>query len=246
MSINYYCQFMKLLLCCFLFCFSLVVKAQYHDQLMFGFKGGAAVSRLANVTNMLLRDDNRPLYLIEETNLLSPVVTLFCNYRFKDSQVGFEGQIGYDCYASDIEKHTITLTDSDYYRLKYQFLTVGLFPKVYLYRGFCVGAGASVGFCLNNSSGISYDSNSGNIMQNMQAQEHIRQSLKGRSNLIAGVCAAYEFQFGLVLEAGYFHGLTDVVETNVNPYDFTESRNNSTKYQLIIGWAIGRAGFYQK
>jgi hypothetical protein len=219
-------------------------KAQYHDQLMFGLKAGADFSTITNLTNTLVNDEYKPLYYFSEKGGYQPAVSLFTHYRFDQSQIGIDARISYYQAATEIEKRSqVTATIEDY-DIRYHYLSIGLYSKVYLYRGFNLGIGANVGACLNSSSGIAYQSSTATVAQNMQSQEQIRQVLKGRTNITAGAVMGYEFKFGLSVEAAYHYGLTDMIETIVNPYKFAESRNNSRSLQLTIGWAISREGFY--
>lgn len=220
------------------------LKAQYHENLMFGLKIGADYSLITNLTNTLVNDQNKPMYEFSEKSNFLPTASLFTHYRFDKTQVAVEGRISYYQIANDVDKRSLVTSASENYNIRYQYLAFGLLSKVYLYRGFNFGIGANFGSCLNASSGIEYKSSTGTVAQNLQSEEHISQALKGRANITAGAMLGYEFKFGLSVEAAYYYGLTDMVETIVNPYNFAESRNNSRSVQLTIGWAISKEGFY--
>lgn len=219
-------------------------KAQYHENLMFGIRAGADFSQLSAITNTLVNDENMPLYLFNETSRFLPSVSLFTHYRFDDTQVGVEGRLSFYSLSTGINKYSLAAPVVETYNISYQYLALGLYPKVYLHRGFNVGVGVNMGACLNPSSGINYRSSAGTIAQNMHGQEQLRQVLKGRYNIKAGIIMGYEFRFGLSVEAAYYHGLTDMIETIVNPFNFTESNNKSRSVRFTIGWAISEDGFY--
>ncbi len=218
--------------------------AQYHDNLMFGIKGGANYSLLTNIANTLVNDENKPLYRFVEKNTYSPSVSLFSHYRFKDSQVAIDGRISYYQLALEEQKVSLVSSTIERYNFNYQYMALGIYSKVYLFRGFMAGVGINAGVCLNSSSGIEFESNTATQAKNLQSQEHIRQAIKGRSNIMAGAIMGYDFKCGLSLEASYYYGINDMIETIVNPYNFSECRNNSRSIQFTIGWAISKEGFY--
>lgn len=220
------------------------VTAQYHDRLMFGIKAGVDYNQLSNITNTIVNDENRPQYQFFEKNRYLPAVSFFTLFRFPNSQVGIDSRISYYQAAADIDKQSIMRSTIENYDICYHYLAVGLYPKVYLYKGLNLGAGVNIGACLNPSSGITYQSSTGSVARNMQTQQHISQALKGRTNITAALLMGYEFKFGLSIEGACYFGLTDVIETMVNPYNFIESRNNTRSIQFTIGWAISKEGFY--
>lgn len=221
-----------------------ISSAQYHDNLMFGLKIGTNYSLLTNLPNILVNEENKPLYKFSEKSDFLPSVSLFSHYRFPDTQIAFDGRISFYQIGSEVEKRFLVSSTVETYNISYQYLAIGIYTKVYLYRGFNFGIGANIGSCLNTSSGITYKSTVGTVAQHMQSQEQIRQTLKGRANINAGVIIGYEFKFGLSVEASYFYGLTDIIETNVNPYNFAESKNHPRSFQFTLGWAISKDGFY--
>jgi len=211
---------------------------------MFGLRLGADYSQITNITNVLVNDENKPMYSLTDNTGYTPTASLFAHYRFKDTQIAIEGSLNYSQISTNIEKISNISSSIEDFNLKYQYLGVGLYTNVYLYRGLLIGVGTGFVFCLNSSSGIDYQSSTGSMAQNLQSEEHIRQALKGRANITAGAVLGYEFKFGLSVHASYLYGLTDLVETGVNLYKFTECRNNARTLQLTIGWAISTQGFY--
>lgn len=220
-----------------------LTRAQYHDALMFGLRIGGNYSSVTNLSNVLINDENKPMYEFSEKTSPTPAVSLFSHYRFKDTQIALEGALNYNQIAIDVDKNSLITASDETFSFRYQYLGFGLSTKVYLYRGLMVGVGVNMGICLNSSSGIAYQSSSGSMAQDLQSEEHIRQALKGRINVTAGALFGYEFKFGLSVQASYLYGFTDLVETGVNPYKFSEAKNNARTLQFAIGWAIGQQGF---
>ncbi len=221
-----------------------LTRAQYHDELMFGLRIGGSYSTVTNLTNVLINDENKPMYEFSEKTTYTPAVSLFSHYRFKDTQIALEGALNYNQIAVDVDKNSLVSASKETFNFQYQYLGFGLYTKVYLYRGLMVGVGTNVGTCLNSSSGIAYQSSTGSMAQDLQSEEHIRQALKGRANVTGGAVLGYEFRFGLSVQASYLYGFTDLVETGVNPYKFSEVRNNARSLQVAVSWAVSRKGFY--
>ncbi len=219
-------------------------RAQYHDELMFGLRVGGNYSQITNLTNVLINDENKPMYEFSEKTTYSPAVSLFSHYRFQETQIALEGALNYNQIAVDVDKNSLVSESKETFNFHYQYLGFGLYTKVYLYRGLMVGVGTNMGFCLNSSSGIAYQSSTGSLAQDMQSEEHIRQALKGRANVSGGAVLGYEFRFGLSVQASYLYGFTDLMETGVNPYKFSEARNNARTLQVAVSWAVSRKGFY--
>jgi len=48
----------------------------------------------------------------------------------------------------------------------------------------------------------------------------------------------YDFNFGLMVEARYVLGLSDVIETRANGFNFIENVNRGSGFQVTLGWAI--------
>lgn len=220
-----------------------LTQAQYHDELMFGLRIGGNYILVTNLTNVLINDENKPMYEFSEKTTYTPAVSLFSHYRFKETQIALEGALNYNQIAVDVDKNSLVTTSKETFNFRYQYLGFGLYTKVYLYRGLMVGVGTNMGICLNSSSGIAYQSSTGSMAQDLQSEEHLRQALKGRANVTAGAVLGYEFKFGLSVQASYLYGFIDLVETGVNPYKFSEAKNNARSLQFAIGWAIGRQGF---
>jgi hypothetical protein len=210
---------------------------------MFGLRIGGNYSTVTNLSNMLVNDENKPTYAFSEKTSYSPAVSLFSHYHFEETQIALEGGLNYMQIAVDVDKNSLETASNETFNFQYQYLGLGLYTKVYLYRGLLVGVGANMGICLNSSSGITYQSSTGSMAQDLQSEEHIRQALKGRANVSAGAVLGYEFKFGLSVRASYLYGFTDLVETGVNPYKFSEVTNNARSMQVAVGWAISRTGF---
>ena len=102
------------------------LKAQYHENLMFGLKIGADYSLMTNITNTLVNDENKPMYKFSEKSNYLPAVSLFTHYRFDKTQVAVEGRISYYQIANDVNKSSLVTTAVENYNIRYQYLGLGL------------------------------------------------------------------------------------------------------------------------
>lgn len=223
---------------------SATLKGQYHDNPMFGLRLGASYNYITNLPNTLIDEENRPMHTMEERKSFSPVFALFTHYRFENTQVPLEGRVSFFRAATKVLRYATHNTDTEMFDFRLQYVSFDLASKVYLHEGLMVGAGIGFGQNINSSSGIRYHSSFYTPSQILQTTGHINQALNSRANITASVLAGYEFRQGLSIEIAYIYGLADIIDTVVNPYNFSESRNNIRNIQLTVGWAIGSDGFH--
>ena len=129
---------------------------------------------------------------------------------------------------------------------KYQYLGLSTFLKLYPLSdnagGLHIAVGPQLNFNLSNER-IFYDSNRPDIGPNLQIQQNLRDVLKGETVFSLGFGLGYEFPFGVNIEARYYLGLADVIETQANGYFFIENDNRSQVIELTVGYAIPFATF---
>jgi hypothetical protein len=66
----------------------------------------------------------------------------------------------------------------------------------------------------------------------------MRDVLRGRTNVSLGVGVGYEFPFGLSVDARYYYGISDVLQTEVNNFHFIENPNASRVIQIAVRYAF--------
>lgn len=224
----------------------LVSTAQYHDNLMFGLRLGAGYNFITNLPNTLIDEENRPMYNMEERKSISPVVALFAHYQFEKTQVALEGRLSFFRAATEVRRHSIFNTNTESFDFRFQYISFDVSAKVYLRRGFLAGTGIGFGHCLNSNSGIRYDASFYSSSQILQITQQMSQALNSQASINAMIFAGYDFKNGFSIELAYIYGLADIIDTVVNPHNFSESRNNLRNIQLTVGWAISNDGFYNK
>jgi hypothetical protein len=109
--------------------------------------------------------------------------------------------------------------------------------KVYPAGGLFVGIGPQIGLNINNTN-LTYESNMPELGPDLQIQQSLREVLKGKSDFSILAAFGYEFEMGLSLDARYRLGLTDVIETQSNGFNFIENKNWSHGFQFNVGFAI--------
>ncbi|MCD4698254.1 MAG: hypothetical protein K8S16_18670, partial [Bacteroidales bacterium] len=72
----------------------------------------------------------------------------------------------------------------------------------------------------------------------IRIQQQMRDVLKGRNNFCVGISTGYDFPFGLSIDARFYYGVSDVMETEVNNFNFIENNNSSQTFQITLGYAI--------
>lgn len=108
--------------------------------------------------------------------------------------------------------------------------------------------GARIGFCLN-PDGVEYSSNQEADFLSAFGYDPVeltasclREKLKGRFEASVGGSVGWEFPFGFCAQVSYHYCLTDLVETQYNPYNWVEVANHAHCLALTVGYAFGIGG----
>ncbi|MEM9260707.1 MAG: hypothetical protein AAGA62_13745, partial [Bacteroidota bacterium] len=109
--------------------------------------------------------------------------------------------------------------------------------KVYPGGGLHFGTGAQVAFNVATDK-LKYTSNMPELGPDLQIQQSLREVLVGSNDINVLLQAGYDFHFGLMVEARYVLGLSDVLETRANGFNFIETTNRSSGFQVTLGWLI--------
>ncbi len=199
---------------------------------------------IANLKQAFCSDDNKPTYELSEKRHVTPLVSVVAQYRFPTSLVAVEGSISYCLTRNNVEKITTQKTET--YDIKLNHILLGAGAKVYPVKGAFVKASIGAGPCLNSTSCVKYDATGVTNSAKMQVEEHINQSVKGRTLVRADLSLGYDFPTGLTVEAFYGKCLTDLLEVGINDYGYTEQRNDSQYAGMSVGWLLTKNGFSKK
>lgn len=209
-----------------------------------GVRAGANHTSITNLKPTFCADENQPTYELSEKQYATPIVTIIAQYRFPISLVAVEGSIGYCQTRSEIEKSTTRNTETYDIKLNHIMLSAG--AKVYPVKGAFAKAAIGAGPCLNSSTCVKYDATGVTNAAKMQVEEHINQTIKGRTLVRADLALGYDFPMGLTIEAFYGKGLVDLLEVSVNGYGISEQRNDSRYIGMSAGWLITKNGFSRR
>mgnify|MGYP003521171783 CR=1 FL=1 len=126
------------------------------------------------------------------------------------------------------------------YDINYHFVDFSLGAELLIYKGLYMGFFGGYGLNLNPKNGIKYTSNlyENYLEYDNDKQIVTNQSFSGMNDWFAGINLGYEFYSGLVIELNYKAGLSDIINTKSNKYDFRNSFNNTQQISLLIGYSL--------
>jgi len=176
-------------------------------------------------------------YTFENSEVWGFTGGVYINYKFEESISALYSEISYSRLGNKL--HYSDIDDLNYdFIIKYDYLNLELWYKAYLYGGLHLGIGPRIGFNLT-PGGLFYTSNGEDLFgPDIRIQQQMRDVLKGRTNFCLCVSAGYEFSNGLSIDARFYFGLSDVMETEVNNFHFIENSNASRVIQITLGYAI--------
>lgn len=238
-----YCLFFLIIL------FVSPVKSQYFEEeksLCFGVKAGASYSSIGNIHSMIIPENYFSGYSFDEKFTINPYANLFINYKLEETIIALEGGLSYYQIGSKSQYSDVKGLNYD---LKFQYDYIGLegYVRTYYYKGFNVAAGMRIGFNINPNN-LKYTSNGQSLNINppldsdIKVEQGMRQVLKGKNNIAAGIILGYESPKGWLVDLSYHYGLNDAIETQTNSVNFIENTNNTHSIQLTIGWLFSFKG----
>lgn len=207
------------------------------SSLQIGFKAGAANTKISDLSKVLVSESYYTGYTFENSSVWGFSGGIFLNYKFEGSISAIYSELSYSRLGNKL--HYSDIEDFNYdFVVKYDYFNIELWYKAYLYNTFHMGAGPKIGFNLT-PGGLYYTSNGEDLFgPDIRIQQQMRDVLKGRANFCLGVGTGYEFSFGLSIDARYYYGLNDVMETEVNNFHFIENNNTSSIIQITLGYLI--------
>jgi hypothetical protein len=217
------------------------INAQYTKNLMFGFKAGAAYSGISNLSSMIVSESYYTGYTLTEKDRFGPVVGFFVNYKFEETSMAIQPELTYAMMGGLLNYSDVNGLN---YQIdfRYEYVKLAFLAKAYITKGFHALGGPCLAYNISPTN-LLYTSNGEALYgPDLEAQQQMRNVLKGKSDfsLVAGL--GYEFKNGINIEASYLFGLKDVIETQVNSFKFIENSNKSHSIQLTVGFAISSDG----
>lgn len=208
-----------------------------NNFLQVGIKAGADYTKITDLSKVLVSESYYTGYTFENSGLLGFTGGIYVNYKLGESISAIYAEISYAQVGNKLHYSDIDGLIYDFI-LKYHYLNLELWYKVYLLGGLHVGLGPRIG--LNLTPGDLFYTSNGELLYgpDIRIQQQMRDVLKGRTNFSLGVSLGYEFSNGLSLDARYYYGVSDIMETEVNNFHFIENTNSSRVLQITIGYAI--------
>jgi hypothetical protein len=235
---------MKKALTLLLAVFSVIHSQAQHGQsagtiksLIFGIKAGAAYTNISDLSKVIVSESYYTGYTFEEKPGFNFTGGVFINYKFEGSISALYTEVSYSRLSqtlkySDVNDFNYDLT------LRYDYINLDFCYKAYVFRGMHLGIGPRAGFILT-PGGLYYTSNGEDQFgPDLRIQQQLRDVLRGRNTFSLGVIAGYEFPFGLSIDARFYYGLSDVMKTEINNFNFIETHNSSRVVQITLGYAI--------
>jgi hypothetical protein len=216
-------------------------KKNESEDITFGIRAGAAYTGISNLSNVLVSESYYTGYTFSNKNVWSITGGLFVNYRFPETISAIEAEMSYMRLNNILHYSDVNAFEYNM-KLKYDLLNLQIMYKVYPLYGLTMSIGPRIGFNLTPEA-LYYTSNGEDTYgPDIRIQQQMRDVLKGRTNFSIGVGLGYEFNNGLSLDARYYFGISDVLETQVNNFKFIENSNHSHALQLTVGFIIPYSG----
>jgi hypothetical protein len=212
-------------------------KKSENQNIQFGFKVGAAYSKITDLSKVLVSESYYTGYTFENRNMLSFTAGLFLNYKFDESISAIYTEFSYSRLGNRLHYSDVDSLNYDF-DIKYEYINLEAWYKAYPFKGFHLGIGARLGF--NITPGALYYKSNGELRYgpDIRIQQQMRDVLKGRTNFAIGIGAGYELGNGITIDARYYYGLSDLMETEVNNFNFIENKNSGQSFQITIGYII--------
>jgi hypothetical protein len=208
-----------------------------YGNITIGLKTGATYSKIEDVDRVLVSESNYTGYNFTNQYSWGGTTGIYINYKMEETILAIYSEIMYTRLGtllkySDINDYNYTI------QLKYNFIAFELFCKAYIYKGLSVGIGPNLAFNIT-PDGLVFSSNGEDIYgPDLRIQQDMRNVLKGKPNFSVGARIGYEFDFGINIEASYYYGLGDIMETLVNNYHFIETKNACNSFRFTLGYAL--------
>lgn len=207
------------------------------DTWHYGFKAGVTRHQINGISTTII-----PEVFPEETytTSLNPQLGfaggIVVYHRFYKSRFAIQPEILFASRGGDFQYTDVQ--DLEYnIGFNYQYVSLGTIVKLYPTGGLHFGVGAQAAFNVATDN-LRYESNMPELGPDLQIQQSLREVLVGSNDLNLLFQAGLDLPFGLMVEARYVLGLSDVLETRANGFNFIESSNRSSGLQLTLGWLI--------
>ncbi|PZR25399.1 MAG: hypothetical protein DI535_18175 [Citrobacter freundii] len=216
-------------------------------ELIFGIYLGANKAEIKDLKATIMPETFFTGYTLDPSKMTGFSGGFFVNRRFDQSLFGLQLELNYGQYGSSL--HFNNSVQDFYYDMdfKYEYVSIAPMGKFYFGRldngmtglgHLYIGAGAQFG--TNIASDNIFFTGGGNgwstlFGSSIEQQQQLRNVLKGRSNFGLLGSVGYEFvrkekDTGFTFDFRYHRGISDVLETMPNSYNFAETKFNRINY----------------
>lgn len=208
-----------------------------YDIWHYGFKAGVTQNQINGISTTIIpevfAEDTYSTSLTPQLGFAGGVVVY---HRFYKSRFAIQPEILFASRGGDF--NYTDNRDLEYtIGMNYQYVSLGTIVKLYPTGGLHFGVGAQAAFNVATDN-LTYESNMPELGPDLQIQQSLREVLVGSNDINLLFQAGLDLPFGLMVEARYVLGLSDVLETRANGFNFIESSNRSGGLQLTLGWLI--------
>lgn len=205
--------------------------------LRFGLTVGGVNTSISGLSKVLVSESYYTGYTFKNNPQWGFTGGIFINYKFTETVSALYAELSYSPLATDLHYSDINNFEYDF-KVEYQYISLELWYKAYIFKGLYLGTGPRVGFNLTPGS-IFYTSNGENLYgPDIRIQQQMRDVLKGRDNFSFVIGMGYDFGDGIAIGVRYYQGIGDVMSTEVNNFNFIENRNTSRIYQFSLGYSF--------
>lgn len=213
--------------------------SQYNEKVTYGIKVSALHSSISNLPEMIIgRDNSFAYYSIDSKGYYGLEAGFFLNYKVPDSRVAIQPEI---LYRNSGENVDYSNNSGKEYKLqlKYSYLQIGAFYKIYPIKGANLGVGAFYGLNLTPNN-LDYTSNEANGKYDIENRQFFRDGISGRNDLSVSFILGYELEKSIHFDARYYFGVSDVIESRDASFKFIENTNRSNLFALSIGYSFDK------
>ena len=174
--------------------------------------------------------------------------------NYKPSFVSFQGEMEYAQLGSRLAFKNYERDFNYNMDFNYTYLNTNMMLKFYPFdagresiQGFFIGSGVQIGANLSPEN-IVYQSYGSGVLpsfgSDLEQTQQLRNVLKAKTNFSGIFTLGYEFKlknkyddgfkFPFIVDLRYYSGLSDVVETLPNSFNFVENKNKLNAFQLRL------------
>lgn len=224
--------------------------AQFRDgriAVSYGIKAGATRSQISGLETTILSEPYYLNYTLKGKARYGWAAGGFVDYNPDGTKFVLGADFLYSQQGSDLDFNNSA--QDFYYKMQFKYQYVNITPQVKFYPwadderdpiyGFNVGLGVQLGFNVANEDIIYKSGGPGYLPafgSDLEQQQQLRNVLKGKFNFGPTFSLGYKFASGFMIDARAFVGVTDVVETQSNSYNFIENKNTNLAFQLTLGY----------